>query len=779
MGRAPSLLAFSRSWRRGTAISDFAPASSFDAALHAGVFSFSAPPPGSRQQKAVKYVIIISAGLGAVMLFLLASAGADTDLFERKYRLLIRLNVGFVLFLMGVVGYLLWRLRRRLNAGVFGSRLALRLLLIFSLMAVLPGVLVYGVSVQFLGKSIESWFDVKVDRALEGGLNLGRKILDNRLEELRYMAGVAAATLSEPGPVVPALNKLLEQSQAQEATLFNPDGSVLASAENGSGRVPEALDRETLREVQMEKLHSSVESIPEKGLYLRVLALIDPGATENTRVLQLLQQVPEPLAEDAQIVQAAYRDYQELLLSREGLKSLYGVTLTLALLLSLFSALAAAFLISERLSAPLGMLAEGTRAVAQGDFSRRHPVQSRDELGVLTESFNLMTQQLEEARITAQRNQQEVESARAYLENILANLSSGVLVFDEGLRLRTANASAEQILNVPLSGLKGLTVAECAAPEPQLISVIMAILEGFRSQSREEWQCQVDRPRDGVHQVLLLRGTRLPRVSGGGGVVVFDDVTNLLQAQRIAAWGEVARRLAHEIKNPLTPIQLSAERVQHKLAERLSKEDAQFLKRSTDTIVSQVEALKKMVNEFSEYARAPELEFKLLDLNALVQEVLALYESPSIVVSGAPQQHIDLDLASDLPAVRGDSARLRQVIHNLLQNAQDSLAGVLDPVIMVRTEILSEGVQFSVSDNGGGFAEQVKARVFEPYVTTKTKGTGLGLPIVKKIVEEHSGTIKIENIRPHGARIAIILPVAASDALTSHSESQRSFRGPT
>lgn len=708
------------------------------------------------------------------MLFLLASAGADTDLFERKYRLLIRLNVGFVLFLMGVVGYLLWRLRRRLNAGVFGSRLALRLLLIFSLMAVLPGALVYAVSVQFLGKSIESWFDVKVDRALEGGLNLGRKILDNRLEELRYMAGAAAVTLSASDPLVPALNKLLEQSQVQEATLFNQDGSVLASTdENSSGRVPEALSMETMREVQMEKLHSSVESIPDKGLYLRVLALIDPrGPTENAHVLQLLQQVPEPLAEDAEIVQAAYRDYQELLLSREGLKSLYGVTLTLALLLSLFSALAAAFLISERLSAPLGMLAEGTRAVAQGDFSRRHPVRSRDELGVLTESFNLMTQQLEEARMTAQRNQQEVESARAYLENILANLSSGVLVFDKGLRMRTANLSAEQILNVSLSGLKGLTIAECAARQPRLISFITGILEGFRSENREEWQCQVERPRDGVHQVLLLRGTRLPQVSGGGGVVVFDDVTNLLQAQRIAAWGEVARRLAHEIKNPLTPIQLSAERVQHKLAGRLSKEDAQILKRSTDTIVNQVEALKKMVNEFSEYARAPELEFHLLDLNALVREVLALYEASSAVVSDVPQPHIDLALASDLPAVRGDSARLRQVIHNLLQNALDTLAGTLDPAIMVRTEIVPEGVRFSVSDNGGGFPEQVKARVFEPYVTTKTKGTGLGLPIVKKIVEEHSGTIKIENIRPRGARIAITLPVLMSEGVTAYREAK-------
>ena len=371
----------------------------------------------------------------------------------------------------------------------------------------------------------------------------------------------------------------------------------------------------------MEKAYSAVESIPGKGLYLRVVTPIDALSMEgNARILQLLQPVPKQLAEDAEIVQAAYRDYQELLLSREGLKGLYGVTLTLALLLSLFSALAAAFLISERLSAPLGMLAEGTRAVAQGDFSRRHPVQSRDELGVLTESFNLMTQQLEEARTTAQRNQHEVESARAYLENILANLSSGVLVFDENLCMRTANLSAEQILKVPLAGLAGLTIEECAVREPQLSSFKNEILEGFHSGKKGEWQCQVERLRDGANQVLLLRGTRLPHVSGGGGVVVFDDITGLLQVQRTAAWGEVARRLAHEIKNPLTPIQLSAERMQHKLAEKLTTQDAQILRRSTETIVNQVEALKKMVNEFSEYARAPELEFHLLDFNGLVRK---------------------------------------------------------------------------------------------------------------------------------------------------------------
>jgi nitrogen fixation/metabolism regulation signal transduction histidine kinase len=730
----------------------------------------------SRARPLVKYIIILAAGVGAILLFLLASAGADTGLFERKYRLLIRLNAGFVLFLMAVVGYLLWRLRRRLNAGVFGSRLALRLLLVFSLMAILPGALVYSVSVQFLSKSIESWFDVKVDRALEGGLDLGRTILDNLLEELRKKTRSAALMLADQsGPPLKALSQVIDQSQVQQAAIFDQNGAMTAVLRaDGGAEVAEALSTQVLEHIRTEKIYSAVESIPGGGLYLKVLVPFGlEGVKEDTRILQLLQRVPERLADEAELVQTAYRDYQELLLSREGLKSLYGVTLTLALLLSLFSALAAAFLISERLSAPLGMLAEGTRAVAQGDFSRRHPVQSRDELGVLTESFNMMTQQLEEARNTAQRNQQEVESARAYLENILANLSSGVLVFDESLRLHNANPSAEQILRVPLSNLEGLTIEECAVREPALESFKNEILEGFHSGKKEEWQCQVERSRQGSNQVLLLRGTRLPDVSGGGGVLIFDDITNLLQVQRTAAWGEVARRLAHEIKNPLTPIQLSAERMQHKLSEKLSKEDSQILRRSTETIVNQVEALKKMVNEFSEYARAPELEFHLLDFNNLVREVLALYDPASASETGSRQAHIYQALSPKLPLVLGDSVRLRQVIHNLLQNAQDTLSDVAEPAILVRTEITPDGMRFSVSDNGRGFPEQVQARAFEPYVTTKSKGTGLGLPIVKKIIEEHRGSIQIENIRPTGARISITLPVASQNDLAAAAVSGR------
>ncbi|MEK6735639.1 MAG: ATP-binding protein [Pseudomonadota bacterium] len=718
----------------------------------------------------MKYVLIIGAGLGAVMLFLLATAGANTEFLERRYRLLLAINIVFVLFLMVVVGYLLWRFRRRLKSGVFGSRLALRLLLIFSLMAILPGALVYTVSVQFLEKSIESWFDVKVDRALEGGMNLGQTMLENLLGELQKKAQTAALALSDPlVPPLVTLNELLLQSQIQEATLFNQEGKVIAFAsENNLSLFPEMPNAAVMRHIRIQKAYSSIETVAEKELYLRVVAPVNVlSLKEDIRVLQLLQPVPVQLAQDAETVQLGYQDYQELSLSRQGLTRLYSVTLTLTLLLSLFSALAAASLLSERLSAPLGMLAEGTRAVAQGDYSRRHLVQSRDELGILTESFNLMTQQLEEARAVALHNQQEVESARAHLESILANLSSGVLVFDDRLILSKANRSAEQILQVPIISLDGSVIDGCVDNESQLNTLITEIREGFNSGEAGVWQRQITRVAEGVNQMLLLRGTRLPEISGGGGVVVFDDITNLLQVQRAVAWGEVARRLAHEIKNPLTPIQLSAERVLHKLVGKLDEADARILRRSTETIVNQVEALKRMVNEFNQYARIPELELRQMDFNRLVREVISLYETANMETEGSVSIKIRQSLADNLPAVNGDPAQLRQVLHNLLQNAQDALVDISEPVIEVCTEMVHGGVQLSVRDNGCGFSDEIKSRVFEPYVTTKSKGTGLGLPIVKKIVEEHGGFIHIENIKPHGAQISIILPTVEKDTLAA------------
>ncbi|HBF25617.1 MULTISPECIES: sensor histidine kinase [Nitrosomonas] len=709
----------------------------------------------------MKYVIFVVAGLSAVMLYLLASAGANTEFFERHYRWLIVSITIFLLLLIGVVGFLLGRLRRRLKTGEFGSKLALRLLMVFSLMAILPGVLIYSISVQFLEKSIESWFDVKVDRALEGGLTLGQTVLDNLLEELQKKAQVAALDLAEPASFpLTVLNQLLIQSQIQEATLFNQEGKVIAfTSLDDAVLFPEIPNTEAMRHIRMQKNYSAVETLADNTLYLRVLVPVNVlSAEEDIRVLQVLQRVPPSIARNAEIVQAGFSDYQELMLSRQGLTRLYSATLTLALLLALFSALACAFLISEKLSAPLGLLAEGTRAVAQGDFSRRHQVHSTDEFGILTESFNLMTEQLAAARTIAQQHQQEVENARAYLENILANLSSGVIVFDKALRIRAVNQSAEQILQIPLISFEGLTMEECAEQESGLRLLAAEIRGGFDSEEAGEWQRQVLHFTADKEQVLLLRGSRLPQASGGGGVVVFDDITSLLQVQRTVAWGEVARRLAHEIKNPLTPIQLSAERLQHKLVSKLDEPDAKILKRSTETIVSQVEALKRMVNEFREYARVPELELCQVDVNRLVREVLALYQMSDNTENESPQPPITLELAGEISPVRGDPARLRQVIHNLLQNAQDALTGMEDARITVQTRSVSNGIELSVIDNGKGFPEQVRAHAFEPYVTTKPRGTGLGLPIVKKIVDEHSGTIKIQNIQPHGAQISITLP---------------------
>lgn len=725
----------------------------------------------------MKYVLIVAAGLGAVLLFLLATAGANTEFFERKYQQLLVINIAFVLFLMVIVGVMLWRFRRRLKSGMFGSKLALRLMLIFSLMAILPGALVYAVSVQFLEKSIESWFDVKVDRALEGGLNLGQTMLENLLEELQKKAQATALVLSESSnPPLLILNELLLQSQVEEATLFNQEGKVIAfSSQSEVAAFPEMPNAVVMRHVRTQKSYGAIEPTADKGLYLRVVAPVNVlSLKEDIRMLQLLQPVPAQLAKDAERVQAGFQDYQELTLSRQGLTRLYSVTLTLALLLSLFSALATASLLSENLSAPLGMLAEGTRAIAQGDYSRRHLVQSRDELGVLTESFNLMTQQLEEARAAEQNTQHEVESARAHLESILANLSSGVLVFDDQLILSKANRSAEQILQAPLISLDGSIIEGCVDNEPRVAELVDEIRTGFNSGETGVWERQITRSEDGNNQVLLLRGTRLPKISGGGGVVVFDDITNLVQVQRAIAWSEVARRLAHEIKNPLTPIQLSAERVQHKLVNKLNEEDARILRRSTETIVNQVEALKRMVNEFNQYARVPEMELRPLDFNRLVREVLSLYETAHMTTDSNNHIQIKQALADDLPGVRGDSAQLRQVLHNLFQNAQDALIDATEPVIEVTTEIVHGGVQLSIRDNGCGFSDEIKARVFEPYVTTKKKGTGLGLPIVKKIIEEHEGIIHIENIKPHGAQISIILP-AIEKMLPNQAANNRSL----
>ncbi len=710
---------------------------------------------------AVKYLLIACAVAGTVTLYLLATASANTALFSQHYPLLLGLNGGLAVCLALLLGYQLYALRQKLKAGVFGARLTLRLVLLFALVAVLPGALVYGVSVQFVARSIESWFDVRVEKALEGGLNLGRRTLDNLLKDLVKRADSMATSIAvrPAAEHVAALNTLREQVGAQEATLFTQRGKILVySGSEQTGLIPDLPGPAVMRQLRQQQAYSAIEAIPDKGLYLRVLIPVNPvSLAEEMRVLQLLQRVPQQLALDAEIVQTGQREYQELLLARRGLQRIYGLTLTLTLLLALLAALSLAFVLSERLSAPLSFLVEGTRAVAQGDFSQRETVASSDEFGVLTQSFNAMRQQLAEARATAERNQAQLSDAHTYVQSILANLSAGVLAFDETLRLRSFNHSASAILDADFSQLAGLALACWHERVPALGALAADVAAAFHASAGDEWAQQIERPGKAGSQMLLLRGTRLPAGGGTGYVVVFDDITHVLQAQRDAAWTEVARRLAHEIKNPLTPIQLSAERLQHKLADKLGAVDADMLKRSTQTIVNQVSALKNMVDAFRQYARMPEATRQELDLNALLREVLTLYES----LAG----WLRVDLAANLPHMVGDAAQLRQVIHNLLQNAEDALAETEQPRIVVRSEHVAAGIQVSITDNGSGFPEKLMQRAFEPYVTTKPKGTGLGLVIVKKIIEEHGGGVEIANVAPHGARVTLTFPVMAAQTV--------------
>lgn len=701
----------------------------------------------------MKYIVFISAVLGAVLLYLLSHASANTALSGQNYTLLLALNIALAVFFIILISLQLWKLYRQMRNQVIGSRLTLRLLGMFALMALIPGLIVYAVSVNFLTRSIESWFNVKVEAALDGGLRLGQSAIDILLVDLEEKGENMAISLAfQPSTShLSLLNDLRERSGVQDAVLLTLQGRILAfSSADASSFLPDLPTVPQLRQAR-QRVYGKIEPIPDKGLYLRVLAPVNTADIHGeTRILQLLQPVPKSLSLTAESVQAVYQDYQELSYTRTALKEVFALTLTLVLMLAMLSALAFAFVLSRRLSAPLGLLAEGTRAIASGDYGKMLPAHGKDELGVLVQSFNSMTRQLSEATQAAERNRARVEAARGYLETILSHLSSGVMAFDDRFRMRTFNPSAAHILGVDLTPALGQPL-ERLAQSPAMTTLLQAVLVHSADEKTGEWQQQLDIESTQGKQVLLVRGTRLPKGTESGYVVVFDDVTTLMQAQRDAAWGEVARRLAHEIKNPLTPIMLSAERLEHKLSDKLEGADAAMLRRATQTIVGQVSAMKSMVDEFSEYARSPALNLGALDLNALVRDVLALYESHNI--------QIRLELEDKVPAVHGDATMLRQVLHNLLKNAQDVLEGRPNSVIHVKITSENGMVRLAISDNGPGFPPELIARAFEPYVTTKRHGTGLGLAIVKKIVEEHKGNIKIENQPQGGAVVSLLLPV--------------------
>ncbi|HEY1131320.1 MAG TPA: ATP-binding protein [Roseateles sp.] len=703
-------------------------------------------------------------GVAGVLAFLL-SIGATNErgFFERHYHWLYWVNVVVAAVLTLVILTAAVRLVVRVRRGRFGSRLLLKLAAIFALVGIVPGVLIYAVSYQFVNRSIETWFDVKLASALEAGLNLGRGTLDGMVSDLGTKTRDAADQLAESStPQLLMLERLRDKLGARTIAIVGGKGQILLESGGDTRQLtPDRPSDSMLARARGGAPASQLEGLEDEatalqgGAQIRTLALLPNTELRlglGERYLMVIQRIPPSMLTNALAVQTANAEYQQRSLERVGLRRMYLGTLTLVLILATFAALLLAVTLGNQLARPLLMLADGVRHVAQGDLSVRPVHGSRDELGGLTRSFADMTGQLADARAQITRTVAELDAARTHLQTILDNLTAGVLVFDATGRLETVNPGATRILRLPLSAyidrpladVPGL--ADFAAKLDQRFEQSLSA-DGDRGLDRELWQesfeLQLDPKQDLL--TLLVRGASLPQ---GARLVVFDDISEVVSAQRSAAWSEVARRLAHEIKNPLTPIQLSAERLQHKLEARLEGADQAMLVRSVATIVNQVQAMKQLVNEFRDYARLPSAQLTPLDLNALIHEVLSLYAEPQ------DAGRLSADLAPQLPAIKGDASQLRQVIHNLVQNALDAVQDRPDGHVTVRSSLTvtdtgaPRSVRLHIIDNGPGFAEKVLKRAFEPYVTTKAKGTGLGLAVVKKIADEHGARISLRNLHP-------------------------------
>ncbi|MFO1253604.1 MAG: ATP-binding protein [Inhella sp.] len=697
-------------------------------------------------------LLTVAAASGVLAYLLSIGATTPSGFIERHQAWLYWLNLG-VGALLGLVALgaalrLVWRVRR----GRFGGHLLGRLALVFAAVAVGPGALIYAVSYSFVNRSIESLFDVRLASALEAGLDLGRATLDAQVQDLSQLARQGARRLAEPGGAAAtlALARLREQWDAQRVALLNARGEVVDEATPPEASLArERLPASLLRQATERGLVARPEGLDDEAAALRGEALIRVlvrmpatlSLVDADRYLLVERRPPKAVIRNALAVQEANVEYQRRGLEREGLRKMYLGTLTLVLVLAVFVAMLLAIQLGNHLAKPLLLLADGMRQVAAGDLGRKPVLGSRDELGGLTRAFADMTDQLGAARAEAERSVRALDAARGELQTILDNLTAGVIVFDRQHRVLRANPGAAAILEHELPEHEALP-EDLQALDEQL----WPRFAGLADDDEDFWQATLElRLRAAALPItLLLRGAQLPQ---GDWLLVFDDISEVVSAQRSAAWGEVARRVAHEIKNPLTPIQLSAERLQHKLEAKLSEEsDRAMLARAVATIVNQVQAMKQLVNEFRDYARLPAAQLAPLDLNGLIRDVMGLY--PDAVESG----RLVAELETSLPALMGDASQLRQVIHNLVQNALDAVSERPDGRVVVNTKQLRHddgsvrALRLSLSDNGPGFAEQVLTRAFEPYVTTKSKGTGLGLAVVKKIADEHGARIRLSNL---------------------------------
>ncbi len=699
------------------------------------------------------FIILLVLFFSLRMLF---SSSMDVEQFQQLYYLLLTVNFVILVMLIFLIARQAWRLLHQLRQHVAGSRLTLRMVIIFVSLAIFPSLVVYSFSIQFINRSIDSWFDVTVEQALEDAMTLSRSAVDGRkktlLRQIRRLSDEILVDLDTLSVV--SLSEIREKSGVDEVTLMTSRGRILGSSSIEKGDiVPDIPSSDLLLPLQQGRDHVVLDLNEGSDRMIRVLVRITFDGEKGFLILQAMVPISERQYRLAASVQQAFSEYKGLVYLRKPLKISFTLTLSLVLFLGILSAVWAAFYSAKRIAAPIRDLAEGTKAVAEGEYHKPIPLLNDDDFGLLIQSFNKMVRRLSQTHNALEESHQQAKTQRDYLEAILSNLSSGIISLSNNKEIRTSNPEASLILGVNVNDYHGLSLFQLVKEKHELEPLIRWIMTVIQNQVKH-WSEEVTLSESGGRKNLLCRGNAL---ADGGYVIVIENVTSLVQAQRDAAWGEVARRLAHEIKNPLTPIQLSAERLRHKYLKTMDEKDAETMDRLTSTIINQVDSMKEMVKAFSEYARMPELKIHPLNIESLLMEVVDLYR-------GSDKLTIKSELTSSGTLVEADQGRLRQVFHNLIKNAGEASTEQEKICMAVETRLLEINSQYwclvELTDNGPGFPEDMLANIFDPYVTNKPKGTGLGLAIVKKIIEEHGGSIVAENIPTGGAKITIRLPVA-------------------
>ncbi|WMY91768.1 sensor histidine kinase [Snodgrassella communis] len=692
----------------------------------------------------MRRLILVMTVLCVVTLYVLAVATGNTSVLSQYFWFAFGFASLLVLTLVLMAGSYWWKLLQSRHRHEFGSKIAMRLAAMFTLVAVLPGLFLFGVSAQFISHSIHSWFGNDTEEALNRSISLSKSALDYELDNsVRRAANIqialmAANSLEEP--LLPVLESNDKNKQFSQLNIRNLSNNQLVAEYN-----PQHLPTPELNDNLIQNLHTtgSVHEIENINNILYAQGwLILPGRAHDN-ALFFRQPIPAKVAQDATLIEAARAKYGELSFTKKSLQTFFLATLLMATLLAIVLALLVALLFARQFVAPILSLADGARAVAKGDLDIQQTIYRNDELGQLTSLFNHMTVQLRHSR-------EQQEAARHYLEHILNSLTTGVVTLNQEKCLITFNQMAENILGQNLNPILGQNINQLSEQDPQ-VAMLADVFQQILVTENQNKPAQITYNHKDETLILLGKATPLPEDSGGGIVLVFDDVTALVSAQKEAAWGEVAQRLAHEIRNPLTPIQLSAERLAWKLHDKLNEADAQILNRATNTIIRQVAAMKDMVETFRNYSRAPALKFTNLDLNELIREVLVLYESSNCTFA--------VNLSKIVMNVNADSGALRQVIHNLLKNAVEAATADSSPEVSILTELNNEHILFYVSNNGKTFSQEMLLHAFDPYVTDKPGGTGLGLPVVKKIIEEHGGRIQISNQKNGLACVKITLPL--------------------